>query len=111
MAGQRGGRQPRHLAAGHRGLCNGIWDEDQRFKRTKAFNLRKGFFPAADGRVWRLGRWVSAVIRAANESTLMMIIGVLECSDSTVDKTEVPWEDKIKKLELRFPDLIVGDRD
>ena len=55
MAGQRGGRQPRHLAAGHRGLCNGIWDEDQRFKRTKAFNLREGFLPAADGRVWRLG--------------------------------------------------------
>ena len=57
------------------------------------------------------GGWVSAVIRAANESPLMMIIGVLECSDSNVDKTEVPWEDRIKKLELRFPDLIVGDRD
>ena len=27
VAGQRGGRQPRHAAAGRRGLCNGTWDE------------------------------------------------------------------------------------
>ena len=108
MAGQRGGRQPRHLAAGHRGLCNGTWDEDQRFKRTKAFNLRE---VSIQLRTAVSRGCVSAVIRAANESTLMMIIGLLECSDSTVDKTELPWEDGIKKLELRFSDLIVGDRD
>ena len=108
MAGQRGGRQPRHLAAWHRGLCNRTWDENQRFKRTKAFNLRE---VSSQLRTAASRGWVSAVIRAANESPLMMIIGVLECSDSTVDKTEVPWEDRIKKLELRFFDLIVGDRD
>ena len=59
----------------------------------------------------RSSTWYRPAIRAANESTLMIIIGLLECSDSSVDKTEVPWEDRIKKLELRFPGLIVGDRD